>query len=396
MIRHLLKIVWYRKRMNALLMSEIFFSFLVVFSIANLGLYLLDNYRKPVGFSYENVWNVRMELKGTHDDNLTGEQMDLFARLLRETQSMDEVLLVAGAQDIPYDGSTSRTVRERDGRVVRIVIGEVTDSFAEVLDLDLVAGRWFEEGDGVHSWLPVVINRKLARDLFGDDDPVGKLMPFDDDPPQKIIGVVSDYRKHGEFTAPVNLMFRRIGVGDPDTRPPRNLVFKVHPGADAALEETLVARLQALARDFTFELRILEEMRETTRLLILAPLLVGARVAAFLMVMVGLGLIGVLWQNVTQRTREIGLRRATGAHGGQIRRQILGELWILTALGLTLGVIVLLQLPLLDLVGFLPATVFWTGMGVAIAAIYILATVSGVYPAWLATRIQPAEALHYE
>ena len=60
--------------------------------------------------------------------------------------------------------------------------------------------------------------------------------------------MVSDYRKHGEFTAPVNFMFRRIGVGDPDTRPPRNLVFKVHPDADAALEETLVARLQALAQ----------------------------------------------------------------------------------------------------------------------------------------------------
>ncbi len=119
-------------------------------------------------------------------------------------------------------------------------------------------------------------------------------------------------------------------------------------------------------------------------------------VAVFLMIMVGLGLIGVLWQNVTQRTREIGLRRATGAHRGQIRRQILGELWILTALGLALGVIVLVQLPLLDLVGFLPATVFWTGMGLAVVAIYTLATVSGVYPAWLATRIQPAEALHYE
>jgi putative ABC transport system permease protein len=396
MIRHLLKIVWNRKRMNALIMSEIFFSFLVVFSIATLGLYLLDNYRKPVGFSYENVWNVRMELKGTGDDALTGEQMDLFARLLRETQSMDGVVVVAGAQDIPYDGSTSRTVRELDGRRIRIVIGEVTDSFADVLDLDLVAGRWFEEGDAVHAWLPVVINRKLARDLFGDEDPVGKLMPFEDDPPQKIIGLVSDYRKHGEFTAPVNFLFRRVGIGDPGARPPRNLVFKVQPGADAALEETLLARLQALARDFTFELRILEELRETSRRLILAPLLVGTMVAAFLMIMVGLGLIGVLWQNVTQRTREIGLRRATGAHGGQIRRQILGELWILTALGLVLGVILVVQLPLLDLVGFLPATVFWTGMGLAVVAIYALATVSGVYPAWLATRIQPAEALHYE
>ena len=194
----------------------------------------------------------------------------------------------------------------------------------------------------------------------------------------------------------MNFFFSRIPVGADGVRPPRNLVLKMRAGASAATEEELLALLQPLARDYTFEMRIVEEMRETKRRLTLAPLMVGGLVAGFLMVMVALGLIGVLWQNVTQRTREIGVRRATGAHAGQIRKQILGELWILTALGLTLGIIVLVQLPLLDLVGFLPAPVFWAGLVLSAAAIYALATVSGAYPSWLATRIQPAEALHYE
>ena len=57
----------------------------------------------------------------------------------------------------------------------------------------------------------------------------------------------------------------------------------------------------------------------------LVPLALGATIAGFLMLMVALGLIGVLWQNVTRRTREIGLRRAAGASHGDIRRQVIME-----------------------------------------------------------------------
>ena len=60
-------------------------------------------------------------------------------------------------------------------------------------------------------------------------------------------------------------------------------------------------------------------------------------VAGFLMLMVALGLTGVLWQNVTQRTREIGLRRAKGATARRIHRQILGELLVMTTLALAAG-----------------------------------------------------------
>ena len=397
MIRHLLKLVWRRKRINALLMVEIFFSFLVVFAVATASIYVWDNYGRPLGFEHADLWDVRIDVEQRADHDWNAQQVEVFGNLIRVARAFPGAVAVAGAQDVPYDGSTSNYGYEVDGNVLYYQVSEVTDGFAEVVGLNVVAGRWFEEGDRVRPWEPLVINRNLARLLFGDEEAIGQTTPFRvGGRDARIVGVVSDYRKNGEFSAPVPYMFRRIRVDDPESRPPRNILLKMAAGTDPAGEEVLVERLQAVARDYSFELRIISEMRETNTRLTLAPLIGAAVVAGFLLVMVGLGLIGVLWQNVTQRTREIGLRRAAGASARSVKRQILGELWILTTLGLALGVVVLVQLPILDLVGFLPSSVFAKGVVVACGLVYGLATLSGLYPSWLATRVHPAEALHYE
>jgi putative ABC transport system permease protein len=397
MIRHLLKIVWHRKRMNGLLMLEIFISFLVVFVVATAGLFLADNYRRPLGFDYRDVWGVRIDLPGVEGYAPDEAQAASFARLLEEAERLPDVVAAAAADAIPYDHSTSIYNLEADGRTVTMQVSHVSDRFAEVLGIPVAAGRWFEEADGAQPWEPLVINARLARDLFGGDDPVGRAVPFRvSEREARVVGVVADYRKNGELSAPISFLLRRLQVDAPQEHLARNLVLKMRPGADAATEEQILRRLQALAPDYSFEIRILSQMRETDHRMTLAPVLAGGLVAGFLMVMVGLGLIGVLWQNVAQRTREIGLRRAAGASGGHVRRQILVELWILTTLGLAAGVVLVAQLPILDLVGFLPGPVFAAGLVTACAVLYGLATVSGLYPSWLATRVQPAEALHSE
>jgi len=58
MIKHLFKMVWNRKRTNFLITVEIFFSFLVLFTVILFGVYYTDNYRQPLGFSYQNVLNI--------------------------------------------------------------------------------------------------------------------------------------------------------------------------------------------------------------------------------------------------------------------------------------------------------------------------------------------------
>ena len=77
--------------------------------------------------------------------------------------------------------------------------------------------------------------------------------------------------------------------------------------------------------------------------------MVVGTIAGFLLLMVGLGLTGVVWQSVTQRIREFGLRRAKGATIRSVRAQVLTEMMIMTSLALIVGVALIAQLPLLPL-----------------------------------------------
>jgi putative ABC transport system permease protein len=174
-----------------------------------------------------------------------------------------------------------------------------------------------------------------------------------------------------------------------------DLLLRVAPGSTADLEERLLKTAQAIAPSWSLRLEPLETARRRNARIYLAPVLVVGLVAAFLALMVALGLTGVLWLGVTRRTREIGLRRAKGASAGDIAFQVLGEILVLTTLALLPGVLLALQLPL---VGALPVrgAVFAASLAFSIAGIYLLAVLCGWYPARLATRVQPAEALHYE
>ncbi|MGH7595585.1 MAG: ABC transporter permease [bacterium] len=397
MIKHLCKLVWNRKRSSFLMIVEIFFSFLVLFAVATLGAYYIDNYSQPLGYTYENVWNININLNQSSDDYWSPEQVATVNQLFLAVRDCQEVEAVAGALSAPYDFGGRSSGLQVHGKNMETGVNEVSDDFKEVMGLQLVAGRWFEKADEALNWQPLVINQKLSRELFGDEDPVGK--PFtpwaSENNDVRVIGVVTDFRQGGEYAGLNNYMFERKKLDDPQQRPPRNLLAKVRPGTAAEFEEKLDKRLQAVAKEWSFEIEPLIEKRESSLKLRLAPLIAVGVIAGFLMIMVGLGLVGVLWQNVTQRTREIGLRRAKGATVQHVYKQILGELFVLTSIGLIIGMIVVVQFPLLDLIG-INATVFGFGLVVSLVLIYALTLAAGLYPSWLATKVQPAEALHYE
>ena len=397
MIKHLFKIVWNRKRSTVLIMLEIFFSFLVMFAVVTLGAFYADNYNRPLGYVYDNVWNIEVNMQVATDDVWSSEAVQTAQQLYLALQSFPEIEAIAGALSSPYSLGNRTSVNEYNGKRVEMEVNEVTDDFHQVMSLKLVQGRWFEKGDDALHWKPVVINERLAREVFGEDDPINQIYePWSSGEEEyRVIGVITDFRKDGEFSGAGNYLFERKRLDDPKNRPPANFLLKVRPGVTAELEEQLMDKLQTVARTWSFKIAPLTQMRDDTLKLFLVPLAVLALVAGFLMLMVGLGLVGVLWQNVTQRTRELGLRRAKGASQQHIYKQILGELFVLTSLGLLFGVLLVVQLPLLDLIGIAPH-VFAIGLLVSLALIYVLTTLAGLYPSWLATKVQPAEALHYE
>ena len=108
-------------------------------------------------------------------------------------------------------------------------------------------------------------------------------------------------------------------------------------------------------------------MRDTSISFAMVPLAAVGLVAAFLMLMVALGLLGVLWQNVTQRTREMGLRRAKGAAKVDVQRQILAEIGVMTSLALLAGVLVAIQFPLLDIIYFVEPHVYAIGLAISVS-----------------------------
>jgi len=405
MIRHLLRLIWNRKRTNLLLMIELFFSFLVLFVVVTLGVFYVDNYRRPLGFRFDDVWCI------TVNTNMPGPAMDMkdaglaatSLGVFRAVQELPEVEAVASAFATAFDEGGWSTAYRVDGRPYAYDLNRVSDGFRDVMGLELVSGRWLSREDDDSSAVKnVVINEWLARDFFGSLDAVGRLVPQDKDSgghertPERVVGVVRDFRQRGEYSAPGGYMFRRHQIEDRLAAPARILLVKLRPGTSAAFEERLMKALQGAARDWSFKVESLTEKRAFNHQLRLAPVLLIALVSCFLLLMVALGLTGVLWQNVTQRTREIGLRRAKGATAARIHRQVLGEVAVMTSLALAAGVLVVVQFPLLDVMGFVRPGVFATSLAVSAAAIYVLTMVCGFYPGRLATRLSPAEALHYE
>lgn len=400
MTRHLFKLVWNRKRTNGLMILEIFFSFLVVFVVSTLGIYFLDNYRQPLGYHWQNVWRVSLDMgqSDQDDDALRAARLGTLERLLKEIESLAPVESAAAAMVSPYDqgGWTSGTTI--NGKQVDFEADAVTTKFAEVMGLEVVSGRWFQESDSALSWDPVVIDQELARDVYGDKDPVGSAFgePAPSERPKRVVGVVREFRKGGELSARANFQFEPMRLDKPSWFQARSILVKIRPGTPARFEEELTARLQGVAPEWSFRIKPLSEVRRAAFRELLAPLAAGGTVAFFLLLMVALGLLGVLWQNLLQRTRELGLRRAAGASRSAVHRQVLYEQVILTSFGVLLGVVLVVQIPILDLIGFIRPQVFAAGLLFAMAAIYLLSVLCAVYPSSLASRVQPAEALRYE
>jgi putative ABC transport system permease protein len=423
MIRHLLRLVWNRKRSNLLITVEILLSFIVLTAVTTLAVFYVDNYRRPLGYDVQDIWVVSVQM---HDGDLLisetsqsdgttpaagpdaevakrNRQRALMAQLLRVLRDMPEVQVAAAASITPYSGNTWNSDIQVGGRRFRYGASAGSDELARALGLQLVRGRWFAPDDDGASWDPVVINERLAREMFPDKDPVGQFVSEErpgeqGGPRMRIVGVIGDFRKDGEYAAPENFLFNRISLdgGEAPVEPVRELVIRVRPGTTAAFEERAVARLLAAAPDWTFQAEALTLSRETALRFWLAPLGIAGTVSVFLLLMVAMGLTGVLWLHITQRTREIGLRRAKGATVMNIQHQLVGEVAILTTLAVAVGVALVIQLPILQVFDVVTPGVYAVSITVSLVLIFVLTTACAWVPSRLAGAVQPAEALRYE
>jgi putative ABC transport system permease protein len=397
MFRHLMKLTWKRKSRNLMLSLELLLAFAIVFAITAFAVRNVELYHMPIGFNYDNVWSVTVH---TSQDRMPSEAQvyDSFKRGLRE---LPEVEQVAFASFSPFTNSTSQTsvTSPVSGKRVSTNILEVSDDFFAATGMKLAEGRGFSAEDDGTQALPVVINRAMAEELFPHQSALGKQFSDKDGTGKdamKVVGIVDEFRDKGELMSPVKFTLMRF-VPKSGERGLQAILVKLRPGTERAFEATLNRQLKLVRNDWSYEISPLDLMRKSRLKEQMIPLVILAVIAAFMLAMVTFGLFGVLWQNTTRRIPEIGLRRALGATSASIYRQIVTEQLLLSSVAMLVGLVLLAQLPITGALGdSLNWKVFFSATALSMFVIYLISLLCALYPGWRASRLDPADALHYE
>jgi putative ABC transport system permease protein len=393
MFKHLLKMIWNKKKQNFLLMFEMLISFLVLFAVFTLLVHNFRNYMKPMGLEYENVWVVTYSnaLKTDNKDSLV-----LYFETLKQTvKALPKVKEMAfTSSNTPFVNNTSMSgITQNNQHYNSVNWFFVDNDYKNALGMTMVEGRWFGKQDIGAQNKPVVINNTLKEEMFGKEKAVGKLIGDGDDDAKKlrIIGVVADAKFKGDYTAAGKALFNRADTNSYNWL--GRIVIKVTPDADATFEGRLYKTLAGYMKNANVEIEHLTNNRKNINYMSLVPMIVLLIVSTFLMINVAMGLFGVLWYNINKRRGEIGLRRAIGASGQSVSGQLVSESLILATFSLIVGTFFAVQFPLLNVFD-LPTGVYLTAILLSILFIYGLVFLCSLYPGRQAAAIYPAVALH--
>ncbi|MBU0692275.1 FtsX-like permease family protein [bacterium] len=398
MMRHIFKQLWNRKRANSLMIIELFISFIVVFALFAGVVSTLLYTDKPTGYNVIDVYTARIQPHTYEPDSL--EKIAIFetsGQLIDELKSMPEVIEVASLFPLPYGGSTISNVSDfRDLQDVRTIYVEASDRIFDVMDTRILDGRGFEESDDALDYIPSMVNQAFVDEYCNGKPPLGEAL--DEDATFRVVGIIEDFRYRGALTKRLPLMMTRrsLEVVDKGYEPIRAVVIKTHPGTTAEFEEEVQKLTENMHAGWTAQVNRLSQLREGHYKDVVSPLLMAGMIIGFLMLMVILGMIGVFWLAITRRTEEIGVRRAMGGSKPDIYRQFLGEIAALTTIAMGAASLLIVQIPLLGIIPELTWGNTIIALIVSAVFMYLIAMMSGLYPAWMAARVQPAAALHYE
>jgi len=395
MLMHLFKLIWKRKKSNSLIIAEVAIAFMIVFAIASTAIHHYKLYVKPLGFEYHNMWNI--SFSGISEPWLDERDPAQLQQLVNHLKQQPEIQRVQLLKNPTFKNWSWTSSYEINGRQINFLGNSMDDGAPETFGMTLIKGRWFGLQDEGQSYEPVIVNRLFVERFYPNEEPIGQNVAPNEKVEdknlieQRVVGVFEDFRQIGELYKLTPYLIKRYDITNGGEI--HNIEIKLAEGINIAYEEKLTELLSGIAPNWKFNISPWEESRQIALEETLVPLVFGAIIASFFILLVAMGLFGVLWQNVTSRTPEIGLRRAVGATTKGLHLQIISELLIVTSLGIVIAFILLVQLPIL---GDLSWSLFWSGQAASVLFMILLSVSCAYYPGKLATKLSPAEALHYE
>jgi ABC-type antimicrobial peptide transport system permease subunit len=297
------------------------------------------------------------------------------------------------------------TARYNGKEVFNISFEGTTTSYETVQNAHMAYGRFFTDVENEHREDVAVVGWDLADTLFPAHDSLGKVlqvgtMNF------TIVGVIE--KRKGVFlrddTADKEVL---IPIQTYRKRRPQDkenfLTALAYPGKKAQATDEITGILRRRRHDGynqkdSFGVSSAEAITEQFRGIMSSVALLTIAVASVGLLVGGVGVMNIMLMSVTERTHEIGVRKAIGARRSDVVRQFLIEAVVLTGTGGIVGVLFSLSLILLAnvLLPSVPAAVPLWSIGVAVAAAMSVGLFFGIYPAMKASKLDPVEALRYE
>jgi putative ABC transport system permease protein len=321
------------------------------------------------------------------------------------TLTIDDAKAIA--HEVPDVVGISPEVRDREQVLANglnwntQVMGESPD-YPQIRNWPMASGSVFGDQD-VRSLAKVaIVGQTVVDELFPNENPLGQTIRIRN-LPFKIVGVLAakGFNLFGQdqddivvvpYTSHMHRITARTFANDILVQAANDQVIdKVQND----ITDLLLARHKSKEQDFTVrnQVELMQAVTATSRAM--GFLLAG--VAAVSLIVGGIGIMNIMLVSVTERTREIGIRMAVGARAGDILVQFLIEAVTLSIIGGSIGIALGLGLALL--IGHLrdmPTVVPVLWIAVAFISSGVIGIVSGFYPAWKASKLDPIEALRYE
>ncbi|MFN8254927.1 MAG: FtsX-like permease family protein [Bacteroidales bacterium] len=395
MIRHLLKLTWNRKKKNFILGIEILISFMVLFAVFSVGVDFFINYIKDRGFEYEKVYSVNLDWQNESNKVIQQKKEQIISLLSQYTEIEN---FSFATNNVPYSNSQWTTGFKYGSGEIHADIFYTDDMFLDVLEIKPTSGSKFSKEFDANKLVPVIINRKFAEELADNKPTIGKKImeggPEDSKKEYLVVGTFEHYKYQNDFTETENQVFVRTNRLDTVTNL-STILLKMKTATSAVFEQKLVSDLSKISPNWTFDVTLLKENRASVNREVLAPFLIFTIVAGFLIFNVALGIFGVLWYSINRRRPEIGLRRAMGATSALIKKQFIGEMWMLTSLSLVIGIVLAVQFPLIGVFNVKPM-IYVQSIVLSVLFIFLLVTLCAYKPSSMAAKMQPADTLREE
>ena len=393
MFKHIATLLWNTRRSGTLLTLQIFLAFLVLFGVFSFSASYFAKYATPLGFKVGDTYLVRVDLPDGVD---TAAVPEIHRRARREVMAIEGVKDVSMAGPIEvFSNSQWGYGSDLDGTYMWTRVFMADEHFGKTMGVNLTEGRWFSPEDTIGGNWAVVVNEAFMEVNFPNSRPLDSLMNWFNDVEEgrqtKIVGVVDNFKYRGEFFAEEALTFVPLNPWTDDFSL-TNLMVTVDPGIGAEIEETIYDRVSEVAKSRESAIYSMEKRKERTSRASWIPIIALLSICAFLIANVALGLFGILINAISKRKGEIGLRKAMGATSANITSQLTTEVLLITFIGLVLGSIIAIQIPMFELID-LENKFFWWGGLAAAGLILTIVFLCALIPSGQASQIHPAVAL---